>query len=137
LELRAENEAIPEMLATGPEDQLRAIPGVKHVSVGLKDTGGKVTDQLCIRVYVKEKKDQQELTPAELIPSDINGVPTDVNVLPEIEFQDDNRKYRPIQLREISEASAEAIDEVKEIIYDLRPIQLDRLGLTRSYRRHR
>lgn len=34
------------------------------------------------------------------------------------------------QLREISEASAEAIDEVKEIIYDLRPIQLDRLGLT-------
>lgn len=34
------------------------------------------------------------------------------------------------QLREISEASTEAIDEVKEIIYDLRPIQLDRLGLT-------
>ncbi len=96
-ELRAENEAIREMLATGPEDQLRAIPGVKHVSVGLKETGGKVTDQLCIRVYVKEKKDEQELTPAELIPSDINGVPTDVNVLPEIEFQDDNRKYRPIQ----------------------------------------
>jgi signal transduction histidine kinase len=34
------------------------------------------------------------------------------------------------QLREISEASTEALDEVKEIIYDLRPIQLDRLGLT-------
>ena len=34
------------------------------------------------------------------------------------------------QLREISEASTGAIDEVKEIIYDLRPIQLDRLGLT-------
>jgi len=34
------------------------------------------------------------------------------------------------QLQEISEASTEAIDEVKEIIYNLRPIQLDRLGLT-------
>jgi signal transduction histidine kinase/ligand-binding sensor domain-containing protein len=38
--------------------------------------------------------------------------------------------YTLEQLREISEASTEAIDEVKEIIYDLRPIQLDRLGLT-------
>lgn len=36
------------------------------------------------------------------------------------------------QLREIADASTHAIDEVKEIIYDLRPIQLDRLGLTRS-----
>ena len=36
------------------------------------------------------------------------------------------------QLREISEASAEAIDEVKEIAHNLRPYQLDRLGLTRT-----
>ena len=34
------------------------------------------------------------------------------------------------QLREIADASTYAIDEVKDIIYDLRPIQLDRLGLT-------
>jgi signal transduction histidine kinase len=36
------------------------------------------------------------------------------------------------QLREISEASAEAIDEVKEIAHNLRPYQLDRLGLTKT-----
>jgi signal transduction histidine kinase len=36
------------------------------------------------------------------------------------------------QLHEIAEASTGAIDEVREIVYDLRPIQLDRLGLTRS-----
>ncbi len=36
------------------------------------------------------------------------------------------------QLREIAEASTEAIGEVQSIIYDLRPIQLDRLGLTGS-----
>ena len=36
------------------------------------------------------------------------------------------------QLREISEASAEVIEEVKEIAHNLRPYQLDRLGLTRT-----
>jgi signal transduction histidine kinase/ligand-binding sensor domain-containing protein len=41
-----------------------------------------------------------------------------------------DQNYTSEQLREIAEASTEAIDEVKEIIYDLRPIQLDRLGLT-------
>jgi signal transduction histidine kinase len=36
------------------------------------------------------------------------------------------------QLREISEASAEVIDEVKEIAHNLRPYQLDRLGLSKT-----
>jgi signal transduction histidine kinase len=36
------------------------------------------------------------------------------------------------QLREISEASAEVIEEVKEIAHNLRPYQLDRLGLTKT-----
>ena len=96
-ELRAENEAIREMLAKGPEAELLAVPGVVHVSVGLKETNGKVTDQLCIRVYVKNKKDKDEISPGELIPPEINGVPTDVNALPEFEFQDDNGNYRPIR----------------------------------------
>ncbi len=34
------------------------------------------------------------------------------------------------QLREIAEAATQAIDEVHEVIYDLRPRQLDRLGLS-------
>jgi ligand-binding sensor domain-containing protein len=42
----------------------------------------------------------------------------------------DDQDHAHEQLREIAEASSEAIDEVHEIIYDLRPIQLDRLGLT-------
>ncbi len=47
-------------------------------------------------------------------------------------IQPDDHDRAVEQLREIAEASTHAIDEVKEIIYDLRPIQLDRLGLTRS-----
>jgi hypothetical protein len=95
-QLKAENNAIREMLRTGPETQLRAIPGVVHVSVGLKETNGKVTDQLCVRVYVEQKKAKEALPAAQLIPSEINGVPTDVNIVGRFEFQDDNTKYRPI-----------------------------------------
>lgn len=36
------------------------------------------------------------------------------------------------QMEEISAAASEAMFEAKEIIYDLRPIQLDRFGLTRA-----
>ena len=36
------------------------------------------------------------------------------------------------QLREISDASGEIIEEMKEIAHNLRPYQLDRLGLTRA-----
>jgi signal transduction histidine kinase len=36
------------------------------------------------------------------------------------------------QLKEISDASAEIIEEMKEIAHNLRPYQLDRLGLTRA-----
>ena len=38
------------------------------------------------------------------------------------------------RLEEISRASSQAIDEVRQITHDLRPYQLDRLGLTRAIR---
>jgi len=95
-ELRAENEAIREMLARSAESRLRAIPGVIHVSVGLKETNGRVTDQLCVRVYVREKRDRAELPDDEIIPREIDGVPTDVNTVGTFEFQVDSTRYRPI-----------------------------------------
>ena len=44
----------------------------------------------------------------------------------------DDDGYAVEQLREISDAAAEVIDEVKEIAHNLRPYQLDRLGLTKA-----
>jgi hypothetical protein len=95
-QLREENAAIQETLAAGPEKQLRTIPGVVHVSVGLKEKNGKLTDQLCIRVYVKEKKSSQQVPLAERIPSQINGIPTDVHIVRQFFFATDNSLYRPI-----------------------------------------
>ena len=97
-ELIAANEAIRALLASGAEEQLRALPGVTHVSVGLKETGGRVTDQLAIRVYVDEKKPPGDLAPAERIPPEVDGVPTDVNLgETEAYFTADNARYRPVK----------------------------------------
>ncbi|MBS1794271.1 MAG: hypothetical protein JSS81_10475 [Acidobacteria bacterium] len=43
-----------------------------------------------------------------------------------------NTEFTTEHLEEISVTATEAIDEAKEIIHDLRPIQLDRLGLTKA-----
>jgi len=96
-QLNAENETIRGMLAAGAERKLLAIPNVLHVSVGLKETRGRISDQLCVRVYVKQKKGPEAVPAAELIPAQINGVPTDVHTVGVFEFSEDNTKYRPIK----------------------------------------
>jgi hypothetical protein len=90
--------AIRALLASGPEAALRAIPGVLHVSVGLKERAGRaLRDVLCIRVYVQAKRPDDELAPAERIPREIGGVPTDVNVVGRYAFAMDTTRYRPVK----------------------------------------
>jgi hypothetical protein len=96
-QLRAENHAIRAMLAQGIERSLLSLPNVLHVSVGLKQSGGRLSDQLCVRVYVNEKKPLAELRPEDTVPLKVQGVPTDVNVVGAFEFSEDNTRYRPIK----------------------------------------
>lgn len=96
-QLKAENDAIRAMLARGAEARLLAIPGVYHVSVGLKEKDGQLTEELCVRVYVREKRARASVANDELIPREIEGVPVDVNVVPQNVGFSDNTRYRPIQ----------------------------------------
>jgi hypothetical protein len=97
-QFKAEERALRALLASGVEQDLRALPNVFHVSVGLKEAGRRlVTDRLCIRVYVRDKKPIDELAPGHRIPAEIDGVPTDVNVVPAVEFQADTTRHRPIK----------------------------------------
>lgn len=57
------------------EDDLLQRPGVTAVDVGPKYINGKKTDIMAIRIYVAEKK---AVPPAETLPTEIQGVPTDV-----------------------------------------------------------
>jgi len=95
-ELAATEQRIRGVLTAGAEERLRAIDGVLHVSVGLKERGNQVTTQQVIRVYVRQKRPADQIPPAELIPPEIDGIPTDVNVVKEYGFTADNARYRPI-----------------------------------------
>jgi hypothetical protein len=60
------------------EDELLSIPGVTGVDINYKQTQGQKTDRLAIVVSVAEKKPKEVLKPEEVIPPEIDGVPTDV-----------------------------------------------------------
>jgi hypothetical protein len=96
-ELTAADRAVRELLAGAAEAELLAIPGVVHVSVGLKESAGAVTETLAIRVYVKEKKSDDDVPSGERIPHEIGGVPTDVNEVASYGFSVDNARYRPLK----------------------------------------
>jgi hypothetical protein len=60
------------------EPQLLALPGVVAVSVGRKVIGGTVTTQRAIVVAVRRKIARHLVDPADAVPAEIDGVPTDV-----------------------------------------------------------
>ncbi len=96
-QLQRENEMIQDMLKNGVEEVLLKIPGVHHVSIGLKEVNGHITDTLCIRIYVQEKKHNSLLSAEEVLPSEINGIPTDVNIIPSFNASVDKNTYRPLK----------------------------------------
>ena len=57
---------------------LRRYPNVAGLGVGYKIVGGQRTPTVCIRVYVRKKVPEAKLSPSEVIPPEIDGVPTDV-----------------------------------------------------------
>lgn len=91
------------------EDELIERTGVVAVDIGEKVSGGEPTGQPSIVVYVQKKKAESALAEAEVIPAEINGVPTDVveieielqtalvRVADDVELQLDPGSYRPLR----------------------------------------
>ncbi|MGH7619330.1 MAG: hypothetical protein ACREPM_19100, partial [Gemmatimonadaceae bacterium] len=95
-ELVAQTAAIRKVLDGGARARLMAIPGVTQVSYGAKELGNRPTRELCIRVYVKEKKPLSDVSAAERIPTEIDGIPTDVNIVQPYKLIEDDGRYRPV-----------------------------------------
>ena len=55
--------------------------GVDKMGVGYKTVGGKITDKIALVFYVKRKKQKHELS-SDQIPERIDGIATDVVVVP-------------------------------------------------------
>jgi len=59
-------------------DRLKRFPNVVGVGVGHEIVGGKRTDRVAIRVYVRKKLPKDQLAPGAILPDTIEGVPVDV-----------------------------------------------------------
>lgn len=60
------------------EAELMKKTGVVGCAVGYKYVDGQKTDELCIVCYVKEKRPKNQLKKEDIIPSEIDGILTDV-----------------------------------------------------------
>ena len=61
--------------------QLFSLPNVISLGVGPKIREGQPTGETAIKVFVSKKLDPSELGEQDCVPSHLDGVPTDVEVL--------------------------------------------------------
>ena len=66
------------------DSKLLKYKGAIGVDVDYKQVKGQKTDKLGITVYVKKKLPQGELSVEDVIPAEIEGVPTDVVECPNV-----------------------------------------------------
>jgi len=59
-------------------DRLKRFPNVIGVGVGHEIVGGKRTDRVAIRVYVRKKLPKDQLAPDAVLPDTLDGFPVDV-----------------------------------------------------------
>jgi hypothetical protein len=74
---------------------------VVGVGVGAKFSGGKKTSTRCVRFYVVEKIHKAALSAKQLLPSSVDGIPTDVIVTGKFRMlstaSDNKLKRRPVR----------------------------------------
>lgn len=64
--------------------QLNRYPGVVGVGYGYKERSSALTQELSLRVYVRQKRPASELSAGELVPPELSGIQTDVLTVPSI-----------------------------------------------------
>ena len=62
-----------------------ALPNVVALGVGPKIRRGEPTGEMAIRVFVSRKIEAEALAPKERIPRELDGYPTDVEVMSALE----------------------------------------------------
>lgn len=66
---------------------LLALPNVVGVGVGLRQRGGETLNQVALVVMVQQKQPEALLSPEELLPAEIEGVPVDVQEVGDLKAQ--------------------------------------------------
>jgi hypothetical protein len=60
------------------QTHLLTLANVVGVGIGFKQIDGQFSDQLALIVNVRQKLPPTELAPADIVPPEIDGIPTDV-----------------------------------------------------------
>ncbi len=77
-------------------EAILAKPNVVGLGIGYKVRATVMTDQLCLVVMVRQKLPTEGLAPETLVPSDVDGVPTDVMEVGELRaLQSRSARWRP------------------------------------------
>ena len=80
---------------------LQPAQNVVGVGVGIKISEGKETDTIAVRFYVERKIAKEALSPKNLLPAEIDGVPTDVIVTGKFRMlgtaEDNKKRRRPVR----------------------------------------
>lgn len=84
-----------EMALAAAEEGPSGFGNIVGVGIGEKEVGGIPTGQLAVKVFVKEKLYDAEVSAEALVPRDLGGVPTDVDATGEVEAQRFAGRYRP------------------------------------------
>ena len=66
-------------------EQLFRLPGVTAVGIGGRVRDGRPTGETVLKVFVSRKKTLTDLEPGAVVPAEFEGVPTDVDVLGDLE----------------------------------------------------
>jgi len=80
-------------------EEFAKYPGVVGVGYGFKRKGGQWVDAVGLTVFVQEKKPAADLKPEEVIPTEFKGIPTDVDVVPNVTLDsacEDHTTHSPL-----------------------------------------
>ncbi len=77
----AEFSNIAARLATA-KSLLLSKKNVIDVAIGYKEREGTYVEVMCFVVFVEEKKAMSDIAPEDIIPAEIEGIPTDVSTVP-------------------------------------------------------
>ena len=69
------------------EDELMAKANVVGVGIGLRQRGGKPTNEVALVAMVTRKVPLSQLKPEDVIPAELEGIPVDVQEVGEIRAQ--------------------------------------------------
>ena len=58
--------------------RLAKLPGVHNIGIGGRERAGQPTGQLVLKVFLEKKRKPEDINPSEMIPAEIEGLPTDV-----------------------------------------------------------